>query len=158
MMDTGAQLTDQGEYYELRAKVPEYEQEHVSALIRGNQLVLQGSRSDNERIDLAPGRMKNSSAYQTFQETFPLPWPVDGKRMTREFVGDVMIVRVPKNNQYAFHPQHEPLKPDKLRAERPHFPDNIPHTKMDPAEEQRQQAQRDKDPTAKPTPGSGTLS
>ena len=71
----------------LTATIPEHEQKHVPVSVKGNQLVLSGYRRNEEKLELEPGRSQGTNAFQSFLETFPITWPVDANKMTREFEG-----------------------------------------------------------------------
>lgn len=151
LVDLNAEFYDEGDAYIVTARIPEHEQQHVSVAIKGNNIVISGQRRNEEKLDLGDGRSRGTASYQSFQESFPLAWPVDGKGLRREFDGDTLIVSVPKKNEYAFNQIHTPPKPEKARVERPQFPANLPGIKPN------ERPDPDDSPK-KPTPGSGTLS
>lgn len=91
MVNLDAELRDTGEAFELRARVPEHEQENVRASVRGNQIVLTGTRRSQDDVRLDEGRARSTASYQTFRESFPIDWPVDPGSMTRESRGDEMV-------------------------------------------------------------------
>jgi HSP20 family molecular chaperone IbpA len=91
-----AELRDTDREFVLTAKIPEYEQEHITATIRGEELVLSGYRRNEEAIKDDSGHTRGTMSYQTFSESFPLNWPVDPKRLSREQKGDQLIIRIPK--------------------------------------------------------------
>ena len=130
MKDLGAQLHDAGDRFVLTATVPEHEQQHLSVAVKGNELVVSGYRRNEEKLDLGPGRTKGTSSFQSFSESFPLTWPVNKQLLSRQFDGDTLIVVVPKANEHVFREPEKP-KPERLRVERPKFPENLPHTKPD---------------------------
>lgn len=127
LKDIDADLREEGDRFVLTATIPIHEQDHVSVSVSGNNLIISGTRRNEEKLDLGPGRSKSSASYQTYQETFPLSWPVQRNLLTREFHGDRLIVTVPKASEYF---KKDPFKsayaPERLRAERPHFPGNLP--------------------------------
>jgi HSP20 family molecular chaperone IbpA len=47
-------------------------------------------------VDLGPGRVATTSGFQSFNETFPLEAPVIARELTKEFQGDLLVVRIPK--------------------------------------------------------------
>ncbi len=101
MMDMNAKLEDFGDKYVLTATVPKYEQEHLFATIKGNNIVISGRRRNEERQDLGNGHFQSSSSYQSYQESFPLTWPVEAALLSKSFDGDTVIVSVPKKNEFA---------------------------------------------------------
>jgi HSP20 family molecular chaperone IbpA len=151
LVDLNAHLKETKEAFILTVTIPEYEQQHLSTLVQGDNLVISGNRHNQEKLEIEPGHSKASAIYQSFTESFPLDWPVDAKRLTRVSEGDQVIITVPKKNEFAFrNPEKEP--PPKVRVEPPQFPENIrrtPHVRDfdDP----------DNYPAPK-SPGSGTLS
>lgn len=108
-LQTNLDFYETDHHFILRATIPEYEQEHLSVVIRGNQLILSGSRRNQETIDLDEGQTRTTSSYQTYSQSFPLSWPVDSKKLSRESVGNEVIIRVPKMNQFVYQkPTKEP--------------------------------------------------
>jgi HSP20 family molecular chaperone IbpA len=133
MLDLNADLEDAGDHYVFTATIPQHEQHHVSVAVKGNQLVMTGYRRSEEKLEIEPGRTQGTNAFQSFLETFPIAWPVDAKKMTREFEGDQLTVRIPKKNDFAYRSQaEEKVKVARARLERPKFPDNLPHVSQDP--------------------------
>jgi HSP20 family molecular chaperone IbpA len=126
LMDLQAEFEDQGDKYVLTARVPEHEQKNVSIAIRGNQIVLSGTRRSEERVELEPGHQKGTNSFQSFMESFPFAQPVEARMMSHEFRGDQVIITVPKKfiaNEY--HPHK--MKPSRAQVQRPDFPANLPH-------------------------------
>ena len=128
LMDTRADFFDAGDAFVLTATIPEHEQDHVTVSIKGDNLVLTGSRKNEETLELAPGRSQGTASYQSYYESYPLSWPVDGKRMIKFFDGDRLTVRIPKKNEYVYKPK-QAMPPEKARVERPRFPGNLPTVK-----------------------------
>jgi HSP20 family molecular chaperone IbpA len=126
LKDLGAELHEYEDKFVLTASIPAHEQKHVSVSVKGNQLMISGNRRNEEHLDLGPGRSKGSASYESFEESFPLSWPVDRNQLKKEFHGDKLIVTVPKQNAFAFKDVYKAPAPARLRAERPHFPGNLP--------------------------------
>jgi HSP20 family molecular chaperone IbpA len=125
LMALQGKVYETGDSFILTARVPAHEQKGMTATIKGDNLIISGYRRNEETLETSPGHQLNSSSFQSFNESFPLSWPVEKNRLTKEFQGDLLIVRVPKKNEYAFKkPQH--AKPEKVRVEHPHFPSNLP--------------------------------
>lgn len=127
MVDTQARLEENEGEFVLTAQIPQHEQDHVSVSVRGDQLVLNGARRSNEKMDLdEAGRSRTTASYQNYTEVFPLRLPVEARGVSKEFQGGQLVVRIPKK-VYAPPP---PPKKEVARAqyERPRFPDNLPVT------------------------------
>jgi HSP20 family molecular chaperone IbpA len=131
MLDTRARLEETDDGYVLTATIPPHEQQHVTATIKGDNLVIAGYRRNEERLQPEPGHSRSTSSYQSFQESFPLPVPVDSKFLTHEFDGDTLTVRVPKKGDWAKRDRVAPRPPDRIRLERPEFPKNLVVTEKD---------------------------
>ena len=152
MMVVNASVDEKDDSYVLTATIPEHEQQHVNVSVRGNQLVISGYRRNEEKLELEPGHRQGSASFQSYSESFPLPWPVESHLLSKEFSGNTLIARVPKKTS-AQAPQHHAAAPTRIRQSRPVFPDNIPLGKQASAEDQP--------PADKPSPkikGSSTLS
>ncbi|MGK5083914.1 Hsp20 family protein [Bdellovibrionota bacterium FG-1] len=130
MLSLDARMEENADEYILTATIPIHEQKNVSVAVKGNQLVMTGNRRSEEKLELEPGRQQGTSSYQSFLETFPIAWPVDANKMSREFDGEQLTVRVPKK---AGNPYKSPVKekPSRVRVERPKFPENIPLAKIE---------------------------
>jgi HSP20 family molecular chaperone IbpA len=153
LVNINARFYDEGESFVLKAIVPEYEQQHIAATVKGNNLVVSGYRRNEETLNLGKGHETGTASFQSFHETFPLSWPVDAKRLSRVFEGDTLTIRVPKKNEYVYQTP-KIGKPEKVRAEPPRFPGNI-------RQPQQENAKDTDGAEPKPTPkrpGSGTLS
>jgi HSP20 family molecular chaperone IbpA len=103
MMDLGAKLEENDDSFILRLNVPAYEQKSFSATIKGENLVVMGQRRNEESLDLGNGVTQGTASFQSYHESIPLSWPVDSNRLTKEFKGDTVTIRVPKKNKYAAH-------------------------------------------------------
>ncbi len=124
MITLDAELKDEGHEFVLTAKVPEYEQGNISATVRGDNLVLSGYRRNEETLKDDNGHKQGTTSYQSFHETFPLNWPVDAKNLTRQQVGEQVIIRVPKQGQYASR-EIKALKHSPDHLVEPNFPKNL---------------------------------
>lgn len=128
MADLGAQLTNSAEGYLVTAKVPPHEQEQVQVIARGNQIVISGTRRNEEKIEYGPGRQQGSSSYQSYTETFPIDWPVEHKEMQRKYDGETLSVWIPKKGINTGESVEKKLR-EKVQpkaATRPDFPKNLP--------------------------------
>lgn len=124
MKDMNASFRETADGFELTITVPEYERKSISALVKGDSLVVSGHRKNEESLEIEPGHKVSSSSYQSFHETFPLTWPVDSRRLTREEVGDQIVFKVPKKNEFVFREPKLP-KPERAKVEPPKFPESI---------------------------------
>ncbi len=88
MVRADSELTDQGDSYVLRVRVPSYERENVRAAISGQEIQLSGTRTNTEQAEIAPGNWISTSSSQNFTERYTLPAPVDGKTLTMKEDGD----------------------------------------------------------------------
>lgn len=163
MIDLDARLRDSGDHYVLTAVIPPHEQKHITVSIKGDQIVLSGYRNNSEKAELSPGHSVGTASFQSFEETFPLTWPVDKSKLSREFDGDLVIVRVPKKNKYAIKEPYQATPVKKARVEPPHFPENI-HIEPEQAlqqpvpEKPRKKAENDLPQPSVKTRTSGTIS
>lgn len=131
MVDLDLSLKDHGDFYTLRATIPEYEREHLKVVVRGNQVILSGSRRNEEKLDLGEGKSRTVASFQTYQEALPLEWPVETAAMLREFDGDEVVVTLPKRGVMI-----DPTTGEKkslqtptystARAPKPDFPSDLP--------------------------------
>lgn len=131
MVDLDLSLKDHGDYYTLRATIPEYEREHLKVVVRGNQVILSGSRRNEEKLDLGQGKSRTVASFQTYQEALPLEWPVETAAMLREFDGDQVVVTLPKRGVMI-----DPMTGEKkslqsptftaARVTKPDFPADLP--------------------------------
>lgn len=124
MVRIDADLWESSDRFILTASIPQHEQGRLSVSIRGDELVLTGSRRSQERLEEEPGRVSTTSSYQTYTETFPLPYPVEGRQLTRRFDGDMLIVEVPKKSANAA-PEVYKRPSERIRADRPQFPKDL---------------------------------
>lgn len=150
LMDLGSVLSEDENGFTLNLKVPEYEQKHFRATVKGENLVIMGQRRNEETLDLGNGVTQGTASFQSYHESFPLPWPVDANRLSKEFKEDQVTVRVPKKNKYAAHEQ--PHVPAKTNHETTQFPTGIQEFYNDQLSRTRPKT----NPTSG-TPGSGPL-
>ncbi len=122
-----AELRETGDEYILTARIPEHEREHIVVSLKGNNIVISGQRRNEEHLDNADGTSSTTSSFQSYSETHPISWPVESKLLAKSYHGDTLEVRVPKKDAKHIVPQYQAPKPEKVRAERPKFPENIPY-------------------------------
>ncbi|MGE0614906.1 MAG: hypothetical protein AB7P04_04645 [Bacteriovoracia bacterium] len=135
LVDLDADLTSDADAYTLKANIPSHEQGHVSVSVRGNQLVLTGLRRNEERLEVGPGEVKTTTAFQSYSQTFPLEDAVAPKLLSKRFEGDQLIVTLPKHGR-APAPIHK-KDVGRVRAEQPKFPGNLPVAETRPSERER---------------------
>lgn len=107
LVDLDTRFFDEPDRYVLRARVPRQEREHIKVSVLGDRIQLTGFRRNEEKLETEPGHTRSTSSYQSFSEGFPVDWPVDAQRVTREYDGDWMIVTLPKKEHPGpahFHP------------------------------------------------------
>jgi HSP20 family molecular chaperone IbpA len=130
MVNLDAELSDAGDAFILRARIPRHEQDNVKAQVQGQQIVVTGARRAQDQVQLGEGRSRSSSSYQTFRETFPIDWPVDAATVLRESNGDELIFTFSKRTGMV-DPETGGKKPldaqpfSRHRAPRPDFPEDL---------------------------------
>lgn len=128
-------VSESNEAFTFRAQIPAHEQKNLSISIRGSELVISGQRKNEERLDVEPGHTVSTSSYQNYSESFPLNWPVQAKGVSREFTDSEVIIRIPKQQTYSYEPFKKKPAPDRIKAEHPVFPENIPLAPLPPKRE-----------------------
>ncbi|MBU6375346.1 MAG: Hsp20 family protein [Bdellovibrionales bacterium] len=125
-LDTRLRETDDA--FILTAKAPSHEHDNIKVQVQGNQIVLSGSRRNEDQVKLGEGRARSTASFQNFRETFPVDWPVDPNRMLREADGDRLIFTFPKKAGLT-DPENGSKKSleyqTPARAPRPDFPENL---------------------------------
>lgn len=119
-------IDESNEAFTFRAKIPAHEQKNLSISVRGNELVITGQRKNEERLEVEPGHTVHTSSYQNYSESFPLNWPVHAKGISREFTDSEVIIKIPKAQTYSYEPFKKKVAPERVKAEHPVFPENIP--------------------------------
>jgi len=149
-MDLDTQLKESEDGFTLTLKVPEYEQKNLRAAVKGENIVVMGQRRNEETLDLGNGTTQGTASYQSYHESIPLSWPVDPGRLTKEFKGDTVTIRIPKKNKFASHePPHVTPKSANETAQ-------FPRTIQDFFTE-KQVAAGSQNKLTRGTPGSGPL-
>jgi HSP20 family molecular chaperone IbpA len=130
MKNLSASMEEMEDSYIIKAIIPEHERKNLSVSVQGSTVTLTNQRRSQESAEMEAGRKTATSNYQIITESFPLAMAVDSRGVTREFIGDEFIVRIPKKTTYQPHrePAGTPKKtaPELMRADRPRFPDNLP--------------------------------
>lgn len=89
-------ISDIGDAYVLKVKVPEYERDQFKVQVSAQELRISGVRATNEQAEVEPGRWVTTSSYQNVSEKMQLDAPVDGKSMTVVHNGDWVEYTIPK--------------------------------------------------------------
>lgn len=126
LVSINASIQETPDEYILTANIPEHERKGLQISVKGDNLVVSGTRRNEELLKDGKGRAQGTSTYQSFYESFPISWPVNSKGMTREFDGAELVVRVPKKKSFEISPQFQKKPVERARAERPKFPENLP--------------------------------
>ena len=124
MITIDAQIIETKEEFVITANIPKYEQPHFYATVRGDQIVIGGYRKHEEKRSDQEGHEQSTASYQSYTKTYPLSHPVDAKKLTRQFIDDQVIIRVPKTSGYKMR-SLEQAKPEKIQATKPELPENI---------------------------------
>ncbi|MBL7715714.1 MAG: Hsp20 family protein [Bdellovibrionales bacterium] len=127
LVSIDASIRETPDEYVLTANIPEHERKGLQISVKGDSLVVSGTRRNEEILEDGRGRSQGTSTYQTFHESFPIEWPVHSKGMTREFNGNELLVRIPKKKAFEISPQFQKKPIERARAERPKFPENLPY-------------------------------
>lgn len=96
MTHIDSDFTDEGEFYQLKVKLPEYERKGFRVQISGQELQLSGMRSSDQKAEIEPGHEMNTSSYQSFSERFKFGAPVDAKAMQVTEDGEWLSYKIPK--------------------------------------------------------------
>lgn len=92
-----ASMSREGEGYVVKLNLPPHEAKNLFVTSEGHELKLSLARSSAHRVDSSDGERTNrTNSYQTVVETFKLPELVDGKRITREYDGSTLTIRLSK--------------------------------------------------------------
>jgi len=130
LMNFNAVLEEKDDAFIISAKIPPHEREGISVAIRGNQAVISGSRQNSEKLEVSPGNVQTTNAYQTYSQSFPLNGAVDARSVQKEFNDDQMTIIIPKMNyekkRDPYHFEKGVNDPKLVKAPVPDFPKNIP--------------------------------
>lgn len=94
VQDRGSTLLDRGNYYVLKAYVPEHEKDAVKVIIEKDKAIVSGERSFKDKIK-DDEKTVSTNSFQTFREEFPFEKAVLTEGMTRERDGDYVVYRIP---------------------------------------------------------------
>lgn len=157
LVNIDADVRESSDAYILTANIPPHERDRLSVSVRGDQVVISGTRHNEEKLNLGPGRTQSTSSFQSYSESFPIAYPVDSKLIRREFQGDQLVVVIPKKLHSLDYQAYQAKRPDRLQTARPKFPDNLPYYGI--AESGKSSADENPETASqkKPTPGSRPL-
>ena len=95
-LDLNTKFTETKNEFILTATIPKHEQKNISVSISGDKLTLSGYRQHKQEIELEKGTDQSTASYQSFHKNFPLTWPVESKKVTRQFQGNQLTITIPK--------------------------------------------------------------
>ena len=95
------ELTEQPEHYVLKIKIPEHERSQLRVQVSGQELQINGIRSNNEKAEVEPGHWVSTSSFQNYSERFPLAYPADSKSLVAKNNGDYVEYTLKK-----YGPEH----------------------------------------------------
>lgn len=125
MVKLGGELQETDTHFVWQAQVPAHEQKDISVSIKGGDLVIEGQRRNEERVEVEPGHFISTHSFQKYSEAIALPQPVNKEHLYREFQGDTLMISIPK-----WRNRHEIATEDKdyvpIEARRPQFPGDLP--------------------------------
>lgn len=93
-IDSG--FSDEGDYYLLSVRLPEYERKNFRVQISGQELQFSGMRNNNVKAEVEPGHEVSTSSFQNFSERYQFDMPVDANAMQVSHDGDWMHYTIPK--------------------------------------------------------------
>lgn len=99
MNRTNSHFSDEGDYYQLSVKLPEYERKGFRVQITGHELQMSGVRSNDETAEAEPGHQVSTKSYQNFSERYQFDTPVDAKAMQTSQDGEWTVYTIPKYGQ-----------------------------------------------------------
>ena len=89
-------LSETDKEFILKVTIPEYEHKNITININGDRLTLAGYRQSKQEFSLEPQSNQSTSSFQSYNKTFHLTAPVEGKKLTRHSDGNHLTIRVPK--------------------------------------------------------------
>jgi HSP20 family protein len=93
-------ITEDTKEYVIKAELPELKKEEVKVSVENGVLSISGERRlEKEERDRKYHRIER--AYGSFSRSFTIPKGTDATKVTAEFTGGVLKVRLPKNNKAA---------------------------------------------------------
>lgn len=110
MSRVNSEFNDEGDYYQLKIKLPEHERKGLRVQISGQELQLSGTRSNNENAIVEPGHEVSTKSYQSFSERYQFDAPVDAKSMVLNEEDGWLVYSIPK-----YGPNHR-MRSDRVSA------------------------------------------
>ena len=95
LVQVNGRLEETDTHYVLTAEVPEHERANVRVSVRPNQILIQGHRSFEDKVERDGGTLSTES-YQTFREDVPLEHPVRERFVRQSYANGVLTVKIPK--------------------------------------------------------------
>ena len=89
-------FSDQGDFYQLKVRLPEYEKKGFRVQVAGQELQLSGMRTSNQKAELEPGHDMSTNSYQSYSERYQFDSPVDAKAMKVTQEDDWLLYTIPK--------------------------------------------------------------
>jgi HSP20 family molecular chaperone IbpA len=134
MSHVDSDFVDEGDFYQLKVRLPEYERKGFRVQISGQELQFSGLRNSNQKAEVFPGHEVSTNTYQSFSERYKFDTPVDANAMQMVSDGEWMYYTIPK-----YGPNHR-MQEDNVRTklnkkdmEMAHdldFKDTLPAPKM----------------------------
>jgi HSP20 family molecular chaperone IbpA len=103
-------FTDQGDFYQLSVRLPEYERKGFRVQISGQELQFSGMRNSNVKAEVEPGHDVSTNSFQSFSERYKFDIPVDANAMQVTHDGDWMHYTIPK-----YGPNHR-MREDNMKS------------------------------------------
>ena len=110
MSHIDSDFSDQGEFYQLKVRLPEYERKGFRVQISGQELQFSGMRTSNQNAEPEKGHQFSTNSYQSFSERYQFDSPVDAKGMQASQDGEWLLYNIPK-----YGPNHR-MREENLRA------------------------------------------
>ncbi len=100
LLEIDAKVYNEKDAFIIEAKIPPHEQKHLKITVSGDRVLLSGKRESHEEKN-NQDILETSHSMQSFSSSFPLHWPVDAKKISRQTDGDKVIIHIPKKS-YSF--------------------------------------------------------
>lgn len=126
--------------YTLKLKIPPHERDKLRVQVVGQDLVVSGIRSTQEKTEVSPGHWVSTATFQNFSERFPLEYPVDASTLMTQQQGDWVEYSLLKRGP-GYHELSQQLLTQKLNRQpnaelasshEPDFPSTLPQPSIQP--------------------------
>jgi HSP20 family molecular chaperone IbpA len=91
-----SEFTDEGDYYQLRIRVPEHEMKNLKVQVSGQNVQITGSRDHDATAVIDSGHEMSTRSYQTYSERYSMDVPVDPKGMLKTVEDGWIQYSIPK--------------------------------------------------------------